>query len=76
MLFRPNNLSQANADKPSVADHELVARLFHSLSQWLSDGYIKPNHPRILTGGLQAVEIGFGRDRCDGPLDYKIVYEV
>lgn len=35
--------------KPSLADHETAANLFLSLLNWLEDGIIKPNHPRILT---------------------------
>ncbi|KAJ5283318.1 hypothetical protein N7505_001298 [Penicillium chrysogenum] len=62
--------------KPSVEDHELAARLFHSLSDWLKDGKIKPNHPQILTGGLCSVQRGFEMERSGNMSNSKIVYEV
>lgn len=74
--YNISTFSSLTITQPSVSDHELAARLFHSLPRWLNDGFVKPNHPRVLKGGLQAVTDGFEKDRSEGPLDYKIVYQI
>lgn len=57
------------------SDHKLSAELFEKLPQWLEDGTIKANNPKVLKG-LEKVPEGFQEYR-DGKISgYKIVYEV
>ncbi|KKY25000.1 putative alcohol dehydrogenase [Phaeomoniella chlamydospora] len=42
----------------SEEDHSLSAELFDSLLQWLQDGAVKPNKPKLM-GGLDKVPEGF-----------------
>ncbi|KAL4948764.1 putative zinc-binding dehydrogenase family oxidoreductase [Aspergillus filifer] len=57
----------------SKHDHELSAELFERLPQWLQQGSLKPNNPKVYHG-LDAVRNGFQEYR-DGKISaYKIVY--
>ncbi|KAL2811853.1 hypothetical protein BJX63DRAFT_433032 [Aspergillus granulosus] len=59
----------------SREDHELAAELFEKLPDWLNDGSLKPNNPKILQG-LDAVVDGF-QEYGDGIISaYKVVYEL
>jgi NADPH:quinone reductase-like Zn-dependent oxidoreductase len=54
-------------------DHKLSAELFERLPQWVEDGTIKANKPKVLKG-LEKVPEGFQEYR-DGKISgYKIVY--
>lgn len=54
-------------------DHKLSAELFEKLPEWLEDGAIKPNRPKVLKG-LEEIPEGFQEYR-DGKISgYKIVY--
>ncbi|KAF3007824.1 hypothetical protein E8E13_010620 [Curvularia kusanoi] len=57
------------------ADHKLSAELFEKLPQWLEDGTIKPNEPKVLHG-LDKVPEGFQEYRDGKVSGYKIVYDV
>lgn len=56
-------------------DHSLSAELFEKLPQWLEDGIITPNQPKLLEG-LEKIPEGFQEYR-DGKISgYKIVYSL
>lgn len=54
----------------------LAACFFDILPKWLEDGIIKPDSPRVMTGGLDAVQRGFEIDRPGMSLGCKMVYEI
>lgn len=56
-------------------DHTLAFELFDKLPQWLDDGSIKPNQPRVLRG-LNKVHEGFWEYREGKISGYKIVYAI
>ena len=59
-----------------MSDHESAAKFFNIIPHWLRDGIIKPDSPRVLRGGLNAVQRGFEIDRPGMSLGCKIVYEI
>lgn len=56
-------------------DHKLSAELFENLPQWLEDGTIRPNEPKVLRG-LEKVPEGFQEYRDGNISGYKIVYSI
>ncbi|KAL5041770.1 hypothetical protein BDW71DRAFT_217419 [Aspergillus fruticulosus] len=59
----------------SKHDHELAVELFERKPEWLENGSLKPNRPKVIPG-LDAVADGF-QEYKDGKISaYKIVYEL
>ncbi len=56
-------------------DHKLSVELFEMSPQWLDDGTIKPNEPKVLQG-LDKVPEGFQEYRDGNVSGYKIDYAV
>ncbi|KAJ4039707.1 hypothetical protein NW756_004317 [Fusarium oxysporum] len=60
----------------SEDDHKLGAEFNEKLPVWIEEGKIKPNKPKVIPGGLDAVAQGFQEYR-DGTISgYKLVYEL
>ncbi|EMT64029.1 Zinc-type alcohol dehydrogenase-like protein C2E1P3.01 [Fusarium odoratissimum] len=60
----------------SEDDHKLCAEFNEKLPVWIEEGKIKPNKPKVIPGGLDAVVQGFQEYR-DGKISgYKLVYEL
>ncbi|KAJ8111687.1 hypothetical protein OPT61_g5772 [Boeremia exigua] len=59
----------------SENNHKLAAELFERLPQWLEDGTIKPNEPKVLQG-LEKVTEGFQEYRDGSISGYKIVFAI
>lgn len=57
-------------------DRDLSHELYQSLPAWLESGYMKPNKPRIVDGGLDGVEKGFELYRSGKISGEKIVYKI
>jgi NADPH:quinone reductase-like Zn-dependent oxidoreductase len=74
--FLQMHMFEGMPSPPSLNDHHLASNLFKILPNWLQDGIIRPDNPRILAGGLGAVQEGFNRDYSGRPLGYKIIYQV
>ncbi|KAJ0421142.1 chaperonin 10-like protein [Aspergillus carlsbadensis] len=74
--FLQMHMFEGMPSSPSLNDHHLASNLFKILPNWLQDGIIRPDNPRILVGGLGAVQEGFNRDYSGRPLGYKIIYQV
>ncbi|KAF9769445.1 hypothetical protein IL306_013135 [Fusarium sp. DS 682] len=66
-----------NAQFPASEDnHKLGSEFNEQLPGWIAEGKIKPNKPKIIPGGLDAVTKGFQEHR-DGKISgYKLVYEL
>lgn len=70
MRFWRLKSAQRNKD-----DHELATELFDNLPNWLDEGKVEPNTPKVKKG-LDSVPEGFQEYR-DGKISaYKIVYEL
>ncbi|KAH6963734.1 chaperonin 10-like protein [Fusarium avenaceum] len=60
----------------SEEDHKLGVEFNERLPGWIDEGKIKPNKPKVIPGGLDAVKKGFQEHR-DGKISgYKLVYEL
>ncbi|KAL9570600.1 hypothetical protein ACKAV7_004937 [Fusarium commune] len=60
----------------SEDDHKLGVEFNEKLPVWIEEGKIKPNKPKVIPGGLDAVVQGFQEYR-DGKISgYKLVYEL
>ncbi|KAF4964836.1 hypothetical protein FZEAL_10831, partial [Fusarium zealandicum] len=60
----------------SEDDHKLSTEFNEKMRGWIEDGKIKPNRPKVLAGGLDAVKGGFQEHR-DGKISAeKLVYEL
>ncbi|SPJ76456.1 related to C.carbonum toxD gene [Fusarium torulosum] len=60
----------------SEGDHKLGVEFNEKLPGWIDEGKIKPNKPKVIPGGLDAVTKGFQEHR-DGKISgYKLVYEL
>ncbi|KAH7267441.1 chaperonin 10-like protein [Fusarium redolens] len=60
----------------SEDDHKLRAEFNEKLPVWIEEGKIKPNKPKVIPGGLDAVVQGFQEYRDDKISGYKLVYEL
>lgn len=64
------------AEQASEGDHKLATEFYDQLPGWIEAGKIKPNKPKFIEGGLDAIKDGFQMHR-DGKLSAeKIVYEL
>ncbi|KAG5659039.1 hypothetical protein KAF25_007592 [Fusarium avenaceum] len=58
----------------SEEDHKLGVEFNERLPGWIDEGKIKPNKPKVIPGGLDAVKKGFQEHR-DGKISgYKLVF--
>uniref|UniRef100_A0A0D2XE37 Enoyl reductase (ER) domain-containing protein n=1 Tax=Fusarium oxysporum (strain Fo5176) TaxID=660025 RepID=A0A0D2XE37_FUSOF len=63
-------------NRASEDDHKLGAEFNEKLPVWIEEGKIKPNKPKVIPGGLDAVAQGFQEYR-DGKISgYKLVYDL
>lgn len=61
---------------PHEADHNLASEFCEKIGEWLGSGNIRPNEPRLLDGGLNAVADGFQEYRDGNISAYKVVYMI
>ncbi|KAF5026077.1 hypothetical protein F66182_1869 [Fusarium sp. NRRL 66182] len=62
--------------EPRREDYKLGVEFIDKISGWIEEGRIKPNKPKVLPGGLDAVKDGFQEHR-DGKISgCKLVYEL
>lgn len=65
-----------NDDKANEDDHKLAGLFCEKLPEYIESGVLKPNKPKVYSGGLDDVPKGFQEYR-DGKISgYKIVYQL
>ncbi|WYZ37982.1 hypothetical protein EsH8_II_001488 [Colletotrichum jinshuiense] len=57
-------------------DHMLATEFIEKLPEWVEEGKLKPNNPKVIPGGLDGVEKGFQLYRDGGISATKLVYKL